>query len=256
MMKAMRILGLTTAVGMIGGCLMAEAQGDDAKARDARIALCNPATVNSLRTFYFANASQPNEMNEIQTALRQYLPPDSSKVYLTPSQGAITVCAAPDQMALTEKLLHDLDRPHKSYRLTFTMTESDAGKRVGTQHYTLIVRDGMRTTVKQGSKIPIVTGSTGAGGAAQTQFQYLDIGINFDTTLSVAGNSGELKAKVEQSSAAEDHLIAGVQEPVVRQSVFEGNAELTMGKPLILSSIDVPGSTRHVDLDVMMEPVP
>jgi type II secretory pathway component GspD/PulD (secretin) len=198
---------------------------------------------------------QAGAMNEVQTAIRQFLPGDT-RIYLTPSQGAISVCASPELMPVVEKIIHDLDRPRKEYRLTFTMTETDAGKRIGVQHHVLTVADNERTTVKQGSKIPIVTGSTGAGGAAQTQFQYLDIGINFDTTLSVAGNSGELKAKVEQSSAAEDHLIAGVQEPVVRQSVFEGNAELTMGKPLILSSIDVPGSTRHVDLDVMMEPVP
>ena len=39
----------------------------------------------------------------------------------------------------------------------------DGGKRIGTQHFAMIVVTGQRTVLKQGSKVPIVTGSYNAG---------------------------------------------------------------------------------------------
>ncbi len=47
----------------------------------------------------------------------------------------------------------------------------------------------------------------------------------------------------------------GPQDPVVRQTSVEGTAFLTAGKPVVLGSLDIPGSTRHLDVDVMMEVV-
>jgi len=75
-------------------------------------------------------------------------------------------------------------------------------------------------------------------------------------TLTPVAGGGVLKSKVEQSGVGEQSTIAGVQEPVVRQTVLEGTSILTMGKPLMLGSVDVPGSTRHLDIEVMMELVP
>jgi hypothetical protein len=39
----------------------------------------------------------------------------------------------------------------------------------------------------------------------------------------------------------------------VRQTVFEGTSVLTPGKPMTLGSLDVPGSTRHLEIQVMIE---
>jgi hypothetical protein len=47
----------------------------------------------------------------------------------------------------------------------------------------------------------------------------------------------------------------GAQEPVVRQTVLEGTSFLTPGKPLVLGSLDIPGSARHLDVEVVMEQV-
>jgi hypothetical protein len=62
-----------------------------------------------------------------------------------------------------------------------------------------------------------------------------------------------LKCKVEQSSVGPSNTIAGVQEPVVRQTVLESYSAATLGKPLMLGAIDVPNSTRHIDVDVVVE---
>ena len=107
-----------------------------------------------------------------------------TKLYLVSFQNAIELYAPPEQQALAQKIIADLDRQQKSYRLTFTLAESDAGKRIGIQHFSMVVASGQRTVLKQGSKIPVMTGTyTRRATGAQTQFQYLDIGMNFDATL-------------------------------------------------------------------------
>ncbi len=62
----------------------------------------------AVQTFYLTNASQQNDANEIQTAIRNLLDP-STKVYLVPSQNAIVMRATPDQLLLAQKLINDLD---------------------------------------------------------------------------------------------------------------------------------------------------
>jgi type II secretory pathway component GspD/PulD (secretin) len=208
------------------------------------------------QTFYLTNATQANDANEITVAVRNLLPPDV-KSYLVPNQNAITMRGTPDELALAQKIISDLDRPKKTYRLTFTTVESDGGKRLGVQHFAMIVTAGQRTVLKQGSKVPIATGSFSATGntGAQTQITYIDVGMNFDVTLDELANGAMLRSKVEQLSTAEQTSGVGLQDPIIRQSHLEGTSFLTLGKPLVLGSIDIPGSTRHLDVEVVMEQI-
>jgi type II secretory pathway component GspD/PulD (secretin) len=186
-------------------------------------------------------------------ALRNMVDP-SVKLYLISNRNSITVRADASEFPLIQQILDQIDLPKTSYRLTYTLTEMDAGKRIGTQHVALIVANGQRVTMKQGTKIPVSTGTYNSGTASsQTQMTYLDVGLNFDATLTGFDGGAELKSKVEQSGIAEEKSSIGPQDPVVRQTVIEGISLLTPGKPLILGSLDVPGSTRHLDIEVMME---
>jgi type II secretory pathway component GspD/PulD (secretin) len=206
-----------------------------------------------VKTFYLANASQPNDGNEILTALRLLLDP-SVKLYLTPTDNSITIRGSAEQIAQAQNLIAELDRPKKLFRLTYTVTESDSGKRIGVQHFSMILTAGQRTTLKMGSKVPVATGSYDEGkNGAQTQFTYLDIGMNFDATLQPVANGVSLSSKVEQSSVAEEKSGFGPQDPIVRQAVLTGTAELALNKPLLLGSLDVPGSTRHLDVEAVVE---
>jgi len=219
----------------------------------------NPAArvdTRPMQTFYLANSSQVNDANEVMVAVRNLLPPDV-KTYLVPSQNAIVVRATPDQLVLVQKIINDLDRPKKAYRLIYTITETEGGKRVGTQHFAMIVAAGQRTVLKQGSKVPIATGSYSATGSsgAQMQFTYTDVGMNFDATLDEFANGVRLRTKVEQLTVAEQMSGVGSQDPVIRQSTLEGTSFLALGKPLVLGSMDIPGSTRHLDVEVVMEAV-
>jgi hypothetical protein len=143
----------------------------------------------------------------------------------------------------------------KSYRLTYTLTETDGGKRVGTQHFAMIVVPSRKTVLKQGNRVPLVTGTVSTSGGPQTQVQYLDIGLNIDASIEETGNGVKLNTAVEQSSIAEEKSGLGTQDPIVRQSKLEGTSILTPGKPLILGSMDLSSSARHLDIEVVMETV-
>jgi general secretion pathway protein D len=75
-------------------------------------------------TFYLHNVSLGSDANEIHTAIRNLLPPDA-RTYLVANQNAIVVSATAEQLARAEWLINELDRPKKSYRLTYTVTETD-----------------------------------------------------------------------------------------------------------------------------------
>ena len=213
-----------------------------------------------VHTFYLKNAANPNDGNEILTGLRLMLDP-GIKLYLIPSQNAIAMDLLPLEVEWVEQYLAAWDRPHKQYRLSYTVTETDGGKPVGVQHYSIVAVSGQRATLKNGSKVPIVTGAYNSGEKGstakdvQTQFQYLDLGLNIDTTLSETAGGAQLKTKVEVSSIGGASTIAGVDEPVIRQTVIEGTEAVVPGKPLSLADLDVVGSTRHLQIEVTMEPV-
>jgi hypothetical protein len=212
--------------------------------------------VAPVTTFYLKNASSPNDGNEILTALRLMLSP-SVKMYLTPSQNALSMRALPDDVAVAARLIGELDLPKKLYRVTYTVNERDGGKRISQQHYAMLMQAGQRMTLKEGSKIPI---STGRLGTASTEFQqqinYMDVGINFDSTLTPTATGGQLKSKVERSAVAEEKPTSGLPNPIIHQVVMEGVTMLTLGKPATLGVLDVPGSTKRMEIEATMETVP
>jgi general secretion pathway protein D len=77
------------------------------------VAADNPAKRKDLeqsviKTFYLANLSQPTELQDVVNALRQIL--EISRIQPLPTQGAIVVRGTPDQVALAQKLVGDLDK--------------------------------------------------------------------------------------------------------------------------------------------------
>jgi general secretion pathway protein D len=62
----------------------------------------------AVQTFYLSNAWQQNDLNDVQTALRNVL--TNVKVYGVQSQNAIVVRGTPDELLLAQKLINDLDK--------------------------------------------------------------------------------------------------------------------------------------------------
>ncbi len=228
------------------------ANAQDKPAEDHCVAARNSPT--ETKTFFLHNVSDQNEANEIDVAVRN-IGCASDKVYLVSSDNAIVVDAPADHIATVQRLIADLDKPKKTYRLTYTITDMDGGKTNGTQHFSMVMINGQHTSMKEGSKVPIATGITGKGDDTQTQFTYLDVGMNLDSTIDEIADGVRLKSKVEQSSLGQANTVNGVAEPVVRQTVLQGTSFLSLGKPVMLGSVDVPNSTRHYDIAVVAEEI-
>jgi hypothetical protein len=224
---------------------MAIAQASDLKPADQRP---NP---DVYQTIYLVNVSDQQSINEIQTDLRNMLPRD--KFFAVQSQNAISFHGGADDLAQAQKIVSDLDRPRKAYRLAYKITESDGGQTKEAQHITVVVVPGSRTILKQGTRVPIVTGSTHEGGVTQDQVQYQDVGMSITASLSVDANTLILQTKVEASSLANPASDAGARDPNIHQAVWDGMSAIALGKPLVLGSLDIPGTTRHEEFEVVAE---
>ncbi len=146
-----------------------------------------------------------------------------------------------------------------TYRVTYTITVTDAGKRSGVERFSMTVSSPTnRATFKQGAKVPVATGVYNGEGKAgsQTQFTYLDVGLNVDVNLIEEANGLQLVSKVEQSSVDPVPVkIMDVSEPVIRQTVLSNTSVISPGKSVVLGSLDIPDTTRHSTIEVMVEQV-
>jgi type II secretory pathway component GspD/PulD (secretin) len=145
----------------------------------------------------------------------------------------------------------------KTYRLTYTITHLDGTRQLGVQHFALtITSDNRDARIKLGSRIPIATGAFSKDGApspGQVEYQYIDVGLNIDARVREFSTGLLVFSKVEQSSVADEPSSAGNPGPVIRQGTLENTALLTLGKPVMLGSLDVPGSSMHMDIEVVLE---
>src|SRR5712691_5415080 len=110
--------------------------------------------------------------------------------------------------------------------------------------------DGQTAKLRIGDRIPIATGSFSsgigiAGGTAggisplvNTQFTYLDVGVNIDLTPRVHPNRDvSLKLKVEVSAHTSDVSIGGITQPVISQRVIEDDIRLKEGEVNIVGGL-------------------
>jgi type II secretory pathway component GspD/PulD (secretin) len=204
------------------------------------------------QTLYLTSLTQVRDANDIVTDLRNMFP--RAKLYYVPAQNAVSMRGTPDDIQLAQKILADIDRTKKTYRLTYTITETDDGKPVQTQRFAFLVASGERSTFKQGSRVPVVTGEFNDKTVTpNTQVQYLDVGLNVEASLGSYSDGLKLQTKIEQSTVADEKSGVGSQDPIVRQTVLETTAALRPDKPLIVGSLDIPGSTRHRQVEVVSE---
>ena len=80
----------------------------------------------AVQTFYLANTAQQNDLNDIQTALRNLLV--NAKLYGVPSQSAIVMRATPDELLLAQKLINDLDKSRAEVVVDVALMEVNRDK--------------------------------------------------------------------------------------------------------------------------------
>jgi general secretion pathway protein D len=86
-----------------------------------------------IRTFYLSNLAQPNELQDLVNILRTLL--DTQRLQQFPSQQAIVVRGTPDQIAMAEKLIEDLDksRPEVVVEVAIMQVNRDKLRNLGIQ---------------------------------------------------------------------------------------------------------------------------
>jgi general secretion pathway protein D len=272
-----------------------------------------------IKTFYLANLSQPTELQDVVNALRQIL--EISRIQPLPSQGALVVRGTPDQLALAEKLVGDLDKARPeviveiaimqvsrdktrnlgispptsatvalqnninsttSTTTTTTTTTTSSGtsgtanqinlNRLGNLNATdftvtipsatatalfgdsntkliqnpqIRAVDGQKASLKIGDRVPVATGSfqPGIGGVGinplvNTQFQYLDVGVNIDITPKVhAAREVTLKVSMDISAVTSQSNIGGISQPIIGQRKIEHEIRLKEGEVNVLGGM-------------------
>ncbi len=105
--------------------------------------------------------------------------------------------------------------------------------------------DGQQATLKIGEKLPVATGSYQTGAATaivsslvNTQFQYLDVGVNIDMKPVVHYDRDvTIKMKIEVSSQAGTVNLGGINEPIIKNDSTEQTIRLKEGEASILGGI-------------------
>jgi hypothetical protein len=138
------------------------------------------------------------------------------------------------------------------YRLTYILTEMDGSKRIGSQRFAMVLDadPGRRTTLKMGTKVPIVTGEYKENGPPNSlnPVSYIDLGMNFQVELRQFSNGLELRSHIVESAI--DAQQPNPTDPVIRQTDFENSVLLNEDKPLIIGTVDMPGTTHVLQIQV------
>jgi general secretion pathway protein D len=113
------------------------------------------------------------------------------------------------------------------------------------------VSDGESARLRVGDRIPIATGSFQATGGltpiVNTQFQYIDVGVNIDLTPRVhPDRSVSMRLGVEVSSLNGQVNIGGVLQPIISQRRIDHEIRLNEGEVSILGGLAERAQTKSV----------
>jgi general secretion pathway protein D len=121
--------------------------------------------------------------------------------------------------------------------------------------------DGQPAKLRIGDRVPVATGSfqagvgvgsTGGSGfvnpLVNTQFQYIDVGVNVDITPRVHPNHEvSMKVSVEVSSVTGQSNIGGIQQPIISQRKLDHEIRLKEGEANILGGLVAKTDTKSLN---------
>jgi hypothetical protein len=208
-----------------------------------------------VKTYYFSHLARPTELQDVVNAMRTIL--EIQRVQAVPERSALVVRGTEDQIARADKLIADLDQSRAgagpaTYKLEFTVHQFENGKKINDRSYAVIVErgrardDANRYSLKAGSKIPVVTGSSSGG---ISQYNYVDIGMNFDCRLWGPDDGLMLQSTVEVSSLSMPQQ-GSPNQPTVRQAKADLVSPISSAKPVTIASFDEVDAPRRMDIEV------
>jgi general secretion pathway protein D len=137
--------------------------------------------------------------------------------------------------------------------VTFTALATDSKTKI-LQKPQIRALDNEKATLKIGDRVPVATGSFAAGiGSAgvsplvNTQFQYIDVGVNIDITPHVhSDREVTLKMVLEISSVTGQQNIGGVIQPIIGQRRIEHETRLADGEINLVGGILQDSETKSL----------
>jgi general secretion pathway protein D len=169
-------------------------------------------------------------------------PPTSASVTLSGASSSGASGTSGSSSSLTLQSLKSLNAGDFSVSIpgvSFSLLASDSNTKV-IQHPEIRAMDSEKASLKIGDRVPIATGSfqSGLGGSVNTQFQYLDVGVNIDITPYVhSNNEVTLKMSLEISSVSGVQNIGGFNQPTIGQRRIEHEARLEDGEVNLIAGI-------------------
>jgi general secretion pathway protein D len=164
-------------------------------------------------------------------------PPTSASASIAPGGTTGTSGAGLTLDTLTHLTAGDISISIPGISWSLLATDSDTKV---IERPSIRVLDSEKASLKIGDRVPIATGSfqSGFGGSVNTQFQYLDVGVNVDITPYVhAGNEVTLKMSLEISSVTGVQNIGGFNQPTIGQRRIEHEARLKDGEVNLIAGL-------------------
>jgi hypothetical protein len=161
----------------------------------------------------------------------------------------LTVLAAP--------LLPVHSQPADVYKVELTMRDAtDVSAKAGRRYVILIdthgagsFKIGNREPVASGSFLPS-TGGAGMNPLVNTQYTYIDTGVNIDCHLEQVDSKLQLRAEIDISSTMPPK--GSVPNPAIGQLKLNVMALLTPGKRTVVASVDDPVTNRKFDVEALV----
>jgi hypothetical protein len=138
----------------------------------------------------------------------------------------------------------------KFYKLDIVLKELEAGKVLTSRAYViLLTSSGYSASVRTGDKVAVST-----GGPQNTQFTYIDVGVNIDCrALSATATELGLSVTADVSSMGESKN--GTQPPTVTQTRWNAQAVVPLRKPTMIFSADGASSKRQTQPEITATPL-
>ncbi len=186
------------------------------------------------------------------TATLAFTPRTFSNTTTPPTTGTTTSTATTIPLNQLQHL-SSADYSVKLPGATATALLTDSTTRI-IQNPEIRVVDGQSAKLRVGDRVPVATGSfqagvgvgTVGGGLAggvvnplvNTQFQYIDVGVNVDITPRIHPNHEiSMKVSVEVSSVTGRVSIGGIEQPIISQRKIDHDVRLQEGEVNILGGL-------------------
>ena len=172
---------------------------------------------------------------------------NTSSTGTTGTTGGVTTTTSPTTNGLNLNTFNNLNATDFQVTIpaaTATALLSDSTSKI-VQNPQIRALDGQKATLKIGERVPVATGSfqPGIGGVGinplvNTQFQYLDVGVNIDITPRVhAGREVSLKLSLDVSAVTSYTTIGGISQPIIGQRKVEHEIRLKDGEVNLIGGI-------------------